>query len=566
MRAGEAGADGTPQPAAPLTSLPAARGSLSVGVLLGLLIAVIILPALIFSLILLQRNNAAQQELVTTLAEATAGSIVESVDRQLLGTVMTLRVLSTAGELEAGDLAGFQVRAQPVLDAANAYLSVLDAGMNQIMNTRVPFGTPLQRTGDPEAARRALETGRPVISDGFIGPVTGRWVFNAILPLERDEEDGPQLLVISQHPETLAGTLARRTLGGGWNAALIDTRGTVLASTLMLSHIGHPFYMAGLDPAAPPGRQNIRHEDEDYVAFTNVSNLSGWHAVVWAPTAIVNEPMTSALRMLALGGAAMMAIGAFAAWLLGGRIARSVRRLADDARRLGAGEDIEAVAYRVREIDAVSDALARASQQRSAAENEIRFLMREVAHRSKNQLTVVSSIAKQTARNAASLAAFEDSFQKRLQGLARSTDLLVAGGAAGVELRALIAAQIEPFRPADEARFAMEGPRFRLSQQAAQTLGLALHELATNAAKYGAFLVNAGRLSVRWKRSRNNLEILWREHVPGLETRPPTRGFGTEVIERMLGAGLDAQIERTLHADGLECRFVLPVARLAPER
>src|SRR5690606_18082789 len=175
-------------------------------------------------------------------------------------------------------------------------------------------------------------------------------------------------------------------------------------------------------------------------------------------------------------------------------------------------------------------------------------------------------MAKQTARSSRSLPAFLDSFQKRLYGLARSTDLLIAGGATGVELRELLMAQIEPFRPEDLKRLEISGPPFRLSNQAAQTIGLAVHELATNAAKYGAFGTRTGRLSVTWAIEGETLVITWREHLTLLRRRPMRRGFGTEIIERMLGGTLDAEISRTFHRDGLECIFRIPADRILPER
>src|SRR5690606_15102967 len=133
-------------------------------------------------------------------------------------------------------------------------------------------------------------------------------------------------------------------------------------------------------------------------------------------------------RTLLVGGLIVIAIGAAAAWVLGRQVASSVRRLAFDARRLGSGEPVQPATYPIAEITTVSSALADAAIERKRAENEIRLLMREVAHRAKNQLTVVASIAKQSARNARTFAIFQDSFQKRLYGLARSTDLLIAGG------------------------------------------------------------------------------------------------------------------------------------------
>ena len=135
----------------------------------------------------------------------------------------------------------------------------------------------------------------------------------------------------------------------------------------------------------------------------------------------------------------------------------------------------------------------------------------------------------------------------------------------GVGLRALVETQIEPFAPSGGGRTERGGKSFRLSNTAAQTLGLALHERATNAAKYGAFASPQGRLTVTWARSADAREFGWREFVPRLRRRGETRGVGTEVSERMLGGTRDGRSERTLHRDGLECRFTSPLTRLDPE-
>lgn len=531
-----------------------------------MLMGAIILPSLIFAAVLLQRNSQAQQTMVTTLAEATAGSIAETVDRQLNGMLTTLRVLSTSHALERDDLADFYRRAAVSLEGTGTYLIVTDESFNQLINTRVPFGTQLGPIGDTQAAARAMATGEGTISGAFRGETAQRWVFNVVLPMPF-ESGRVRLLILTQDAERLSSTLSSQNLRGGWNAVLTDRSGTILSTSYMSSEIGTDFFLADdIEPSSSTVRSRTRFEGTDYETIRATSTLSGWQTIVWAPTDVVQAPMSRSLRFLAFGGLAIIAIGATLAWLLGRQITRPIRRLARDARRLGAGEDVEAVDFPVVEIATVSRALAQASKDRQAAENEIRFLMREVAHRSKNQLTVVSSIAKQTGRYARTLAAFQDSFQKRVQGLARSTDLLVAGGVAGVELRELLMAQIEPFRPSDTSRLEIDGPQFRLSNQAAQTIGLAVHELATNAAKYGAFANPQGRLSVGWHCTADSLHLVWRERVPRLRRRAESRGFGTEVIERMLGGTLDAEIERILHADGLECRFAMPVEKLEPDR
>lgn len=535
-----------------------------VATLLAALVAVALIPTLLFIAVLLERNNRSQQDILTTLAEATAGSISETVDRELVGMVTTLRVLSTARSLLLDNRREFYDRAAVALEETNSHFLLLDEDLNQLFNTRVPFGTELGSTSDPGPARRALETGNTVVSNAFFGQTAQKWVFNVIVPWT----DGVvrRALVLTQNAEDLTSVIAGQNLRGGWNASVVDGNGVVIATTFMSSEIGKPFFLwPDGRPDGPPSRTTISVEGENYEAIAVNSKLSGWQVVVWSPSRIVAGPQTRALQAFALGGILLALLSALAAWVLGRQLSGPVRELEADARRLGSGDPVTEKPYGVAEIATISAALAEASRNRQQAESEIRFLMREVAHRSKNQLTVVSSIAKQTARHAPDFAAFQDSFQKRVQGLARSTDLLIAGGAAGVELRELLEAQIEVFRPDDETRLSLSGPRVRLSHQAAQTIGLAVHELATNAAKYGSFATTNGHLSVSWAVEDGKLAIDWQETVPGFVAQEEGRGFGSEVIERMLGGTLDAEIERTIGSQGLSCRFIMPVEKIRPE-
>jgi two-component sensor histidine kinase len=533
-----------------------------IGFYLTLLVLVIIVPALEFSILLLQRNNTAQQEALRTLAEATAGSISEAVDREIRGMLTTLRVLASGTSLREEDLQRFHARAQVALKDTGTHVIVLDENLNQLLNTRVEFGTRLGPTSDPAPARFAQEQRVAVVSDGFMGRTARRWVFNVILPPSVSGLYG-RYLVMTQDAQNLSAALAQQNLRGGWNVSLVDRNGIVLASSYLSSDTGKPFFL-GVSPRSGTrrGRAAEQSAEVEYVTVVSRSDLTNWSVVLWAPTASVDAPLRRTMLSLLLGGLAAVALATAAAWLLGRLIAKPASRLARDARRLGAGEEVAAVQYPIAEFATVSAAIAEAARDRRDAESEIRFLMREVAHRSKNQLTVVSSIAKQSSRNARNFAAFQDAFQKRLAGLARSTDLLIAGGVSGVDLRELVHAQIEPFQPSDAQRLRIEGPDCKLGNHAAQTIGLAAHELATNAAKYGAFSVQSGRLSVTWRIDSDSLDFVWRETVPRLRKRAETFGFGTQVIERMLGGTLDAEITRTMHGDGLEYRFVMPLSKL----
>lgn len=544
----------------PPASAPRWQRPRPIAAYLLLLALVTLVPAFLYAALVLQRNNEAQQEVVQSVVSGTAGSIAHSADRALSSMLTTLRVLSTLPSLQEGDLESFHRRARAALAGSATYMILLDADLRQLINTRVDFGTALGSGSEPASARRALEERAPVVSDVFFGRTAQAWVFNVVLPVTRDD-GADQLLILTQNADNLAATLQSQQLPRGWKVALLDPRGAVVAATDPGVPTGEPFFLAAAgDPDGRFARKTV--DGRDFQTVVQPLLNADWKVVLWAPQEILRAPFRRSFMLLVVGGLAIAVVAALAAWGLSRRISRAVSQLARDAERLGASEEVEPIASPIREIVTVSAALSEASKLRKATENQIRFLMHEVAHRSKNQLAVIAAIAKQTAKGSDSVAAFEDSFQKRLQGLARSTDLMVMEGAAGVELQALIEAQIEPFRPSEAARVSIDGPRRRLNIHSAQMLGMAVHELATNAAKYGCFAGVAGVLEIDWSEQGGRLRLLWRERGAGTPVEGGRSGFGTMVIERMVGQSLSAEVERRFHADGVEWRFSIPLESL----
>ena len=193
---------------------------------------------------------------------------------------------------------------------------------------------------------------------------------------------------------------------------------------------------------------------------------------------------------------------------------------------------------------------------RKSTEKHQRFLMRELTHRSKNLLAIVQSMARQTARSAASLKDFETEYMQRLQGLAASHDLLVNQNWAGAPLNELIRRQVESFVEANRANLAISGPDLMISAKAAQAIGLALHELATNSMKYGALSTSKGKVSIDWEFHQTGdepqrIRLKWEEH-DGPPVKPPTRkGFGHFVIDRMATQSLNAKVDIDFRPEGL---------------
>ena len=203
---------------------------------------------------------------------------------------------------------------------------------------------------------------------------------------------------------------------------------------------------------------------------------------------------------------------------------------------------------------------------RKEDEAHLRLLLRELTHRSKNLLAVIQAMARQTARHAGSMDGFLSQFSGRLQSLAAAHDLLVRDSWRGASMRELIQAQLAAYIDDEGQRVSMSGPAIALKPEAAQTLGLALHELAANAARFGAFSADAGRVVIAWERmQRPRAEALvldWREEGgPPVKARRK-RGFGAAAIERNLALALAADVSLDFDSVGVHCRIVIPAVHL----
>jgi PAS domain S-box-containing protein len=194
------------------------------------------------------------------------------------------------------------------------------------------------------------------------------------------------------------------------------------------------------------------------------------------------------------------------------------------------------------------------------------LLLRELDHRVKNTLAVVQSVAQQTERSTGAAGSFRDAFGARLMALARAHDILAQRGWEGAPLRELVERTLEPHAGAGAAaRVAVQGPPVVLPPNAAVTVNLALHELATNAAKHGSLSVPGGRVEVAWTHGGDGaadmLVILWRE-AGGPPVRPPERrGFGTRLLEQGLAREFGGEVRLDFLPAGVACRIGMALPR-----
>lgn len=199
--------------------------------------------------------------------------------------------------------------------------------------------------------------------------------------------------------------------------------------------------------------------------------------------------------------------------------------------------------------------------ERKTADARQRLLVNELNHRVKNSLATVQAIAAQSLRGGDVSPEARERFMGRLMALARANDVLVAETWTGAGLRAVAAEMAGPHGGGE--RFTIEGPELHLGPQAATAMALGLHELATNAAKYGALSTDGGRVALTWtvegEDPARRLVLTWRESGGPPVRTPKSRGFGSRLIERGLAAALKAEVRLDFAPAGVALTLAAPL-------
>ncbi|MFC3077360.1 PAS domain-containing protein [Phenylobacterium terrae] len=204
--------------------------------------------------------------------------------------------------------------------------------------------------------------------------------------------------------------------------------------------------------------------------------------------------------------------------------------------------------------------------ERKEAEERLKLLAREVDHRANNLLTVVQATVALT--RAPSAKALKEILTGRISALAHAHQLLAQARWEGADLRKLVEEELRPFELGQGRRIKLSGPTIALRPQAAQSVAMAMHELATNAAKYGALSAPQGQVEVAWRGGgeREPLKLVWIERGGPPVAQPAGRGLGMTVVERAVGGGLQGSARFDWRPDGLVCELTLNLASgaLAP--
>jgi two-component sensor histidine kinase len=200
--------------------------------------------------------------------------------------------------------------------------------------------------------------------------------------------------------------------------------------------------------------------------------------------------------------------------------------------------------------------------ERVQAEQHRTLLINELNHRVKNTLATVQAIAIQTFRGSSADPAVVQRFESRILALSNAHNILTSGKWEGADLREIISKTLQPYTLSGRMR--ISGPRLVLSPKAVVALTMGIHELATNAAKYGALSNDCGVISVSWTVSPSDTLVLeWREQGGPPVAAPSRKGFGSRLIERNLPHDLDGIVSVDYLRDGLAFKLISPLKALA---
>ncbi len=202
--------------------------------------------------------------------------------------------------------------------------------------------------------------------------------------------------------------------------------------------------------------------------------------------------------------------------------------------------------------------IARDVSDRKAAERMQETLLSEMQHRVKNLIAVVRSIAGQTFRRGQGPEQLE-AFNERLGALARSQDIIMRGAQDEADLHVLIEEVLSPY---PRSSFTLRGPELSVDARTALTFALAIHELATNAVKYGALSAEIGSVAITWSVDDDEFELIWSEQGGPAPSLPDHSGFGSVLIEKVLAHDIQGQVTREFAPTGLVCKVRAPLGKM----
>jgi len=656
--------------------------------------AALLAPGLIFAGIILWGYSTSERGRYEQEALEAARRTVAAIDRELTGLQAAAQALATSASLQEGQYEAFHRQAQATLQVwspekgGDIAIVVRDIHGQQVVNTRLPWGSPLRRGANLAVDQEVITKKQPIIQDLFTGATANRPIISVRVPVLK-EDQVTHILSMALEPRRFAEVLRSQSLPQPWLLVLMDRADRVVArSRLHDEFLGKP---------APDEFRATHTGDEGFWRGSSLegqptlatyarSQVSGWRVVVGVPIEALNEPLRQSLWTMAGLSLLLLALSFLLALQFGRRISAPVEKLAKAAKRLGRGEPLPAIKGTLAEVDDVAQALIQAATElhvreaairqseerlrathenaavgivevdregrflsvnealcrltghareeligqrfaepmvdgevnrdyllfqqqvasalgrytlekrfsrkdgssgwvrvsstavldeegkfryavrvvediteRKQADERQKLLIDELNHRVKNTLATVQSLAWQSARKGVPPEVAQQRFQERLLSLSRTHNLLNETRWESASLRTILQTELEP-HGSGEAHYILRGPDLDLPPKVAVVLGMVIHELTTNAMKYGALSNPQGSVEVEWSAGGTGaLELHWTEKGGPPVRTPEGTGFGSRLIEQAVTRELQGQIQVSFDPSGLRCRLTIPL-------
>lgn len=296
---------------------------------LVLLVMACVVPAALMALVLVSHLYGRERERFVVDSLATARAMVQAIDRELASVSMAAEVLSTSPYLLSGDMAGFYSQAMSVVRRQIGHNVVLsDATGQQLVNTLMALGEPLPHHGNPLQLRMVFETGRPVLSDVYIGQVLKRPLMSVDVPVFQNGKVVYDLSIGIQL-DRLAKLLNDQRLPPNWIAVVFDSKGNIAARTRdtgrFVGKMAAPELLKRMREVAEDSLEMTSVEGTRWVAVFSRSTESNWTVALGIPARELNGQLGQSLWWFVIGAAILTLVSLGVAWVIGGRISRPTR-------------------------------------------------------------------------------------------------------------------------------------------------------------------------------------------------------------------------------------------------
>jgi two-component sensor histidine kinase len=527
--------------------------------------AVIVLPLLIFDGSVLFRSYQSEYRRTLEEAEQFASQLDSLITATLQKNLGLLEGLSVSSSLAQDDLRSFYIEAKRLAAVDPQRIILLrDLEGRQFLNTQREFGRDLPPAIPLTVAERNnYLAGRPTVTGVYRSPISGEARFAIAVPLPQKG-----MILSLTLPTSYIRDVIAKALPPNWIATVGDQNGNMLARSVKHEEVtAKPANSRFLELAEKPrgSFQVTNFEGVELISGYVKSNWSGWIVAANVQNDEIAAPYRRLLLSLVLTALISLCLSILFAFILGRLFARDVNALTEQAAALADNRKVAEADIRLTDLSAVGSALAAASKAIRTKERERDLLTNELNHRVKNTLASIQSIAHNTIRDNKTPGEAREALFQRLSALSRAHDLLTRSSWESAGLDEIVDSVVQAFGGPE--RVCVEsGGNVKLRASTALALSLALHELATNAAKYGALSSTTGLISIAWHFHAGpdapTVVLKWKETGGSAPSKPSRVGFGTRLIHAAFADIPGASAELSYPSTGVVCRMTIPTAAL----